>query len=458
MSAYNFSRQPKETPEVKTKYRIIKTPIPAFGTEAILNELESYESRSMHGQLPIIWDRATDFSIYDRAGNKWIDFTSTIFVTNIGHSNPRLISAVKRVLDKELVHTYAYPHEIRSEYLKKLVEFAGSNFEKAFLASAGTEVTEVALKLMRLNGMRLGKRRSVVICIEGNWHGRTMGAQFMSSSREQKDWIGHDDPDMYHIPFPYPWVLDNRSPETFLQEGLKRLEDNGIDLERDVCGFMLETFQGWGAVFYPEEFVQAVETICRENRILLAFDEMQSGFARTGKNFGFEHYGVKPDLIVCGKGMGSGFPVSGVIGKADIMDLPEVGSMSSTHSANPVACAAGLATLEEIKSARLVQESARKGLVLHSELKKLKKKYSDFIAFTFGRGLIGAVLFCKPGGTEPDIQITGQIAELCMRKGLLVVYTGRESIKIGPPLTISDDALLEGLEVLDEAIAEAIKV
>ena len=125
MSAYNFSRQPKETPEVKTEYRIIKTPIPALGTEAILNELESYESRSMHGQLPIVWDRATDFSIYDRAGNKWIDFTSTIFVTNIGHSNPRLISAVKRVLDKELVHTYAYPHEIRSEYLKKLVEFCG---------------------------------------------------------------------------------------------------------------------------------------------------------------------------------------------------------------------------------------------------------------------------------------------------------------------------------------------
>jgi len=297
-----------------------------------------------------------------------------------------------------------------------------------------------------------------VICIEGNWHGRTMGAQFMSSSREQKDWIGHDDPDIYHIPFPYPWVLDNRSPETFLQEGLKRLGDDGIDLERDVCGFMLETFQGWGAVFYPEEFVRAIETICRENRILLAFDEMQSGFARTGKNFGFEHYGVKPDLIVCGKGMGSGFPVSGVIGKADIMDLPDVGSMSSTHSANPVACAAGLATLEEIKSAGLVQESVRKGLVLHGGLKKLKKKYSDFIAFVFGRGLIGALLFCKPGGTEPDIEITGKIAELCMRKGLLVVYTGRESIKIGPPLTISDDALLEGLEVLDETIAEVIKV
>jgi 4-aminobutyrate aminotransferase-like enzyme len=220
---------------------------------------------------------------------------------------------------------------------------------------------------------------------------------------------------------------------------------------------MLETFQGWGAVFYPEEFVQAIETICRKNKILLAFDEMQAGFARTGKKFGYEHYGVRPDLIVCGKGMGSGFPVSGVIGSAEIMDLPDVGSMSSTHSANPVACAAGLATLEEIESARLVEESMRKGRLMHDKLNALKEKYSDRIAFVLGRGMIAAVIFCKPGGTEPDAEFTSQVAELCMRKGLLVVHTGRESIKIGPPLTISDDALLEGIEVLGEAIAEVAR-
>jgi len=454
MSAYNFSRSPKKTPPIKTEYRRIQTAIPAPGTEALLGELEACESRSMHGQLPIVWDRAIDFSIFDSAGNKWIDFTSTIFVTNIGHANPRLIEAVKRVLDKNLVHTYAYPHEIRSEYLKKLVAFAGPGFEKAFLVSAGTEATEVALKLMRLNGGRLGKKRPVVICLDGNWHGRTMGAQFMCSSLEQKDWIGHDDPNICHIPFPYSWALGDKSPEEFLQEGLKRLQDEGINLGRDVCGFMLETFQGWGAVFYPEEFVKTVETICRKNKILLAFDEMQAGFARTGKKFGYEHYGVRPDLIVCGKGMGSGFPVSGVIGSAEVMDLPDVGSMSSTHSANPVACAAGLATLEEIESAQLVEESMRKGRLLHDQLNFLKEKYSDRISFVLGRGMIAAVLFCKPGKAEPDAEFTSQVAELCMRKGLLVVHTGRESIKIGPPLTISDDALLEGIGVLDEAIAE----
>ena len=456
MSTYKFFRSPQETPFIDTEYRKIHTPIPAPGTEAILSDLEACESRSMQGQLPLVWDRATNFSIYDKAGNQWIDFTSTIFVANIGHSNPRLISAVKRVLDRNLIHTYAYPNEIRSQYLKKLVAFAGPDFEKGFLVSSGTEATEAALKLMRLNGTKQGKKRNGVICLDGNWHGRTMGAQLMCSSFEQKDWIGNNDPNIHHIPFPYPWELGEKSPEAFLQEGLKHLERKKIDLAKDICGFMLETFQGWGAVFYPKEFVQAIEKICIEKNILLVFDEMQSGFARTGKKFGYEHYGVKADMIVCGKGMGSGFPLSGIIGSSGVMDIPAVGSMSSTHSANPIVCTAGLVTLDEIKSNKLVEESERKGVLLHNNLNALKKKYSDRITYVLGRGLIAAVLFCKSGGTEPDAEFTSQVAELCMRKGLLVVHTGRESIKIGPPLTISDDALLEGIEVLDEAIAEII--
>jgi 4-aminobutyrate aminotransferase-like enzyme len=136
------------------------------------------------------------------------------------------------------------------------------------------------------------------------------------------------------------------------------------------------------------------------------------------------------------------------------MDIPAVGSMSSTHSANPIVCTAGLATLDEIESNKLVEEAERKGVLLHDKLNALKKKYSDRITYVLGRGLIAAVLFCRSGGTEPDAEFTSQVAELCMRKGLLVVHTGRESIKIGPPLTISDYALLEGIEVLDEAIAE----
>ena len=311
MANYDFSRKPTTVPSVETRYRVIKTAIPVAGTESTLERLERYESRSMHGQLPLVWERASDFSIWDSAGNRWIDFTSTIFVTNVGHANPHVTASVKRVLDADIIHTYAYANRIRADYLEKLLRFAGPPFEKAFLLSAGTEATEAALKLMRMQGQKIGKRRPGVICIEGNWHGRTMGAQMMSSNAAQKAWIGFDDPNLHHIPFPYPWTLGSDSGQEFLQKSLRRLEEKGLDLSRDICGFMLETFQGWGAAFYPKDYVQAIEQLCRRHGALLTFDEMQSGFARTGKRFGFEHYEVTPDLICCGKGMGSGFPLSG---------------------------------------------------------------------------------------------------------------------------------------------------
>ena len=454
MAGYEFSREPQKVLPVNTAHRLIQTPIPAPGTADLLARLEDCESRSMQGQLPLVWDRAQDFSVFDTAGNRWIDFTSTIFVTNVGHSNARVIAAMKAVLDRPLYSCYAYANETRIKYLEKLVTFAGAPFEKAFLLSAGTEATEAALKLMRMHGQKAGKRRRGIICIEGNWHGRTLGAQMMSGNLAQRAWIGYQDMDIHHIPFPYPWALNGFSGETFLSDGLKRLEADGIDLAQDICGFMLETLQGWGAVFYPIDFVQAIEQLCRKHNILLAFDEMQAGFARTGRKFGFQHYGVQPDLICCGKGMGGGVSLSGVLGRAEIMDLPEIGNMSSTHSANPLVCAAGLAVIEEIESHDLVVETERKGKLLFDALRILQARFPDRIAYLLGHGLIAAVLIHKPGTNEPDGQFASQVAERCMQKGLLVVHTGRESIKIGPPLTISDAALLEGVEVLGEAIAE----
>jgi 4-aminobutyrate aminotransferase-like enzyme len=181
---------------------------------------------------------------------------------------------------------------------------------------------------------------------------------------------------------------------------------------------------------------------------------MQAGFGRTGKAFGFQHYDVTPDLICCGKGMGGGVPLSGVLGRAGIMDLPDVGNMSSTHSANPLVCAAGLAVIEEIEERDLIAETARKGELLFDALGKLQTRFPDRVSRILGRGLIAAVLFKHPQTGEADGSFTSLVAERCMQKGLLVVHTGRESIKIGPPLTITDDALLEGVDVLGEAIAE----
>ena len=404
--------------------------------------------------MPIAWDKARNFNIFDIAGNKFIDFTSTIFVANIGHSNSILIKYIKLALRKNLLNSYAYMNKVREKYLKKLILFAGKNFQKAFLMSAGTEATEAALKLMRMNGQKQGKRKLGIICFEGNWHGRTMGAQMMSGNIKQKEWIGYQDPNIYHLPFPYPWILKNTNPEQFLINSLKKLSKK-INLKKDICGVMIETFQGWGAVYYPKKYIKLLYKICKKNNILLAFDEMQSGFARTGYKFGYEYYGVKPDLICCGKGMGGGIPISGVIGKRAIMDLPEVGNMSSTHSANPLACYAGLAVLEEINKKKLLQNTKYNEKILFTKLNQIKDKFPKEILYVQGKGLIAALIFDL--NSKCNIKkILKSIVEKCLRQGLLVVYTGRESIKIGPPLTITKSALIEGINVLDKVITEEL--
>ena len=457
MAGYVFSREPVAVEPIQTNNRIIKTSIPAPGTVDLLEKLDKYESRSMHGQLPIVWHRAKGHSVFDQVGNKWIDFTSMIFVANVGHGNETVIKKVKSVLDLPMLGCYAYPNEVRATYLEKLVRFAGPNFEKAFLLSAGTEATEAAFKLMKMHGKKIGKEKNVIIAISGNWHGRTLAAQMLSDNASQKSWVTHEQNDVRHIDFPYPWDISEEQSEEFLLSNLDLLSQKGISLKNDVSGFMLETFQGWGAVFYPKSFVKKLREICDENEILLTFDEMQAGFGRTGKNFGYEHYEVKADLICCGKGMGGGLPISGVIGKASIMDLPDIGNMSSTHSGNPVVCAAGMAVLEEIESLELVKASAEKGLVLHELLNQIQSEFMNYISGIYGKGLIASVIFEKNINGINSSPIVSQIAELCMQKGLLVVHTGRESIKIGPPLTISLEALKEGLEVLRESISEILK-
>lgn len=454
MTKHIFSMIPQDVPKITTENRLINTPIPAPGTSEIFSRLNKIESRSMHGQMPLVWDKAKDFNVYDIAGNKLIDFTSSIFVANVGHSNQRVTEAIKKTLEHPLYSCYAYGNKVRVEYIEKLIDFAGDPFEKAFLLSAGTEATDAALKLMRMHGQKQNKRRLGIICIENNWHGRTLGAQMMSSNQSQCAWIGYQDTDIHHIPFPYPWHNDSQSGKGFLMNGLNKLADKGIDISQDICGFMLETFQGWGAVFYPKEFVHAIKKICTENNILMTFDEMQSGFGRTGKKFGFQHYGVTPDLICIGKGMGGGVPLSGVLGRAEVMDLPDIGNMSSTHSANPLVCAAGLAVLEELENQDLVNEANRKGKIFRDLLEKIKQRFPNHISWILGEGMIMAMLFQVPNKAGSDAIFASKVAEKCMQKGVLVVHTGRESIKMGPPLTITDDALIEGVMVLNESVAE----
>jgi 4-aminobutyrate aminotransferase-like enzyme len=458
MSGFKFSTIPKTVPIVQTKYRNIVTKIPVPESLGILGTLEQYESVSMHGQLPVVWDRALDFQAYDAWGNQWIDFTSTIFVTNAGHGNPRIVKSLQELLAKPLLHTYTYANQERADYLEYLIANTPSQFEKAFLVSAGTEATEAALKLMRLHGWRQGKKRPGVICFEGNWHGRTMGAQMMGGNSIQKKWIGFLDPNIYHLPFPYSWQEGvGANPREYFRRSIADLTSkHKIDVDTDLCGFMLETYQGWGAVFYPPEYVQELAEFAGQHELLITFDEMQSGFGRTGKLFGYMHYGIEPDLLCCGKGAGSSLPLSIVLGRAEIMDLPEIGSMSSTHSANPMVCAAGKANLQSLLEDGIIEKSIPLGELLHKRLNALKEKYPDCLRYVFGKGMVAALLFYDNDG-KPLSNLCSTIAEIAMQKGLLVVCTGRESIKLAPPLTIPEEALLEGINTLDEAIREALE-
>jgi 4-aminobutyrate aminotransferase-like enzyme len=454
MADNEFSHQPVKVEKIKTKYRTIKTAIPVPESVPMLEKMYELEAQAMHGQLPMIWDKANDFQIYDQWGNVWIDFTSTIFVANAGHGNKHIVKALQEVLNKPLLHTYTYASSERIDYLEYLINNTPEQFEKAFLLSAGTEATEAALKLMRLNGQKQGKRKGGVICFNGAFHGRTMGAQMMTGNEQAREWIGYQDPNIHHLNFPYPWDMDN--PKEFFNTAIKQLlDDKSLDADKDLCGFMLETFQGWGAVFYPDEFVQELVKFAREHNILVAFDEMQAGFGRTGKLFGYEHYGVEPDILCCGKGASSGLPLAIVLGSQQVMDLPDIGSMSSTHSANPLVCVAGHQNLKAMLDDGLIDNSAELGQILHQKLNAIKDKYPNHLQYVLGKGLLSALIFIDKNGNALS-DLCDVISEKAFQKGLLVVHTGRESIKLAPPLSITKEALLEGIEVLDQCIRESI--
>lgn len=452
MSSVNFNRVPKDVPLIDTKYRRIATKLPVPESLQIIEDLDKYESRSMHGQFPIVWDKAEGFQVYDAWGNKWLDFTSTIFVTNSGHGNSEIVRALGRTILKPLLHTYNYYTKERADYIKYLIDNTPVYLEKAFLLSAGTESTECALKLMRMYGQKIGKRRLGVIAFEGAWHGRTLGAQFMGYNPQQKEWVGYHDPNIHHMPFPYPWVDEAMNdPEKFFNDNIEKLMLNKGLTPDDLCGFMIETFQGWGAVFYPKEFIQALNKFAKANNILVTFDEMQAGFGRTGMLFGYMHYDVEPDLVCCGKGASSSLPLSFVLGRTELLDLPDVGSMSSTHSANPMVCAAGKANLEVLLNDGLIDNSRVLGHLFINILNIIKNEFPEHISLICGKGLLAAMHFKKPLS-----DLCTQICETLMQRGLLVVCTGRETIKLAPPLTITKEALLDGLSVLRETIRDCI--
>ena len=450
---YNFSLEPRTVPLVETGHRRIATQIPVPESLEILRRIERFESSNVMDQLPVIWDRAKGHQIFDKWGNAWIDTTSTIFVTNSGHGHPHIVKAVQESAES-LLHAYSYPTEIRARYLEKLIGACPPYLEKASLYSAGTEATERAVKLARYYGMQTEPRRKVIVAWDGNYHGKTMGAQMVGGQHADKDWIGFLDPNMVHLPFPFPWECeaDDFSGAELFASHLNLLATKGIEL-RDIVAFMAESFQGWGALFYPTDYIQAVAAWARQNNALLIFDEIQAGFGRCGKMFAYEHYQVEPDLVCCGKGISGSLPLSAVLGRGSIIDLDP--AYTSTHGGHPMACAAGLANLEVFETENLIAEAARKEAIFQREIARWKSRIPARIGSVYGHGcLFGVFLTGRGAPGTLDGNFCNRVVERAMQKGVFMINTGRGTIKLGPPLNIPDDALIEALSVIGDALEE----
>jgi 4-aminobutyrate aminotransferase/(S)-3-amino-2-methylpropionate transaminase len=444
---------PKQVPAVKTKYRSIQTPIPAPDSLPILERLAENEPRSMRGQPPIVWAKAEGFRVFDGFGNAWIDWSSGVLVANAGHGRPEIVKAIVEQAQAEMIHNYCFPSEIRARLVKRLAELAPAGLDKVFLLTTGAETTECAIKLARTHGRAVGGDKKIaVVSYEAAFHGRTLGAQQIGGIPALKEWIVNLDPDFVQVPFPDGW----RNKDTSFEGFVKALKAKGFGPDR-VAGVITETYQGGTCAFWPVEYSRKMREWCDQHDIVLIFDEVQAGFGRTGTMWGFEHLGIVPDAYCCGKGITSGLPLSAVIGRPELMDQYPPGSMTSTHTGNPVCAAAALANLDIIVKEGLVEKAAKVGAVLGSELEKVKAKHGDVCGALFGKGMVYGLHTVRPGTVDPDAELANAVVTACIEKGLLMFHpvgTGGNVIKIAPPLITPEDAVREGVTVLDEAIQE----
>lgn len=445
--AKEFSLTPELVETVSTAYRKLSGTIPNPETVEQILRMRAAEPQSMRGQPPIIWDRAVGCGVFDAYGNQWLDFSSGVLITNAGHGHPKIVEGIRRQIDKPLLTTYCFPNQPRIRLVQKLASLAPRPDYKVFLMSTGAETTECALKLMRTYGLRkIGPEKSVIVSFVDAFHGRTLGAQQLGGTPSGKAWVKNLDPEIIHVPFPDGF----RCEDTRFERLEETLTKKGI-APQNVAGVIAETYQGAGPNFLPKAYAQSLRTWCDQHGALLCFDEVQAGFGRCGRQWGFELYDVVPDLFCLGKGISSSLPISAVIGRPDVMDLYGPNEMTSTHSGNPICCAAALANIEAILEEGLIENAARLGPVLKRELASIKEQFPDVIGFAPAEGLVGGLLVVKPETKEPNYDLAWGVINGCFRRGLLLfapVGVGGGCVKIAPPLCITEKALCEGCGVL----------
>ena len=396
-------------------------------------------------------DRAENAELWDVEGRRYIDFAAGIAVLNTGHRHPKVVAAIRAQLDR-FTHT-AYqivPYASYVELAERINRITpGSHAKKTAFFSTGAEAVENAVKIARAATGRPG-----VIAFGGAFHGRTMlGMALTGKVAPYKLGFGPFPGDIYHLPFPN--ALHGVSVESALK-ALQQLFKADIDATR-VAAIIIEPVQGEGGFYkVPPEFMRELRKVCDAHSILLIADEVQTGFARTGKLFAMEHYDVLPDLMTLAKSLAGGMPLSAVCGRADIMDAAQPGGLGGTYAGNPLAIAAAHAVLDVIAEEQLAERAQGLGEKLKARLHRIRKDVPQ-IADVRGPGGMVAVEFNQPESGEPDVDFLRKVQHHALANGLLLLSCGTYAnvIRFLFPLTIQDAVFDEALDIMERALRQA---
>lgn len=430
----------------------IRTEIPGPRSRALMARREAAIPRGPANATPIFAARADGATMEDVDGNCFLDFAGGIGCLNIGHRSPRVISAIREQLEKYLHLCFAVtPYEGYVAVAEKLNSLTPGNFaKKTILLNSGAEAIENAVKIARAY-----TKRPAVICFEDAFHGRTLLTMSLTSkTHPYKAGFQPFASDIYRIPFAYPYrSSENATPADFahhLEDAFKRSV-----APESVAAVIAEPVLGEGGfVVPPREYFKLLQSICRKHGILFIADEIQSGFARTGKWFASEHFGVEPDLITTAKSLGGGMPIAAVTGRAEIMDAPGPGSLGGTYCGHPASCAAALAAIETIEREGLLARSTAIGERFEKRARGWQRKWT-LVGDVRGLGGMCAIELVRNAATrEPADTETKEIAKYCYEHGVILITAGtfNNVIRILVPLVVTDEQFDEGLDVIETAL------
>ena len=408
-------------------------------------------SRGVGMTTQIYADRAENAEIWDKDGNRYIDFAAGIAVVNTGHRHPKVIQAVKDQLDR-FTHTchQVVPYENYVELAERLNRLVPGDFEKkTIFATTGAEAVENAVKIARHFAGRPG-----IVSFAGGFHGRTfMGMALTGKVQPYKAGFGAMMPDVWHLPFPNP--LHGVSVEEALK-ALERLFKSDLEPSR-VAAIIIEPVQGEGGFYeVPAGFMEKLRGLCDKHGMLLIADEVQTGFARTGKLFAMEHHGVAADLTTMAKGLGGGFPISAVTGRAEVMDSPNPGGLGGTYAGNPLGVAAAHAVLDVIEEEDLCERAVRLGQRLKQRLAAARDQVPEIIDIR-GPGFMNAVEFNIADTETPAPEFANKVREEALKRGLILLTCGVNAnvIRFLAPLTIQDAVFDEAMDIIDASLLAA---